>query len=193
MKELVRREIREALSVYQELAENEDLYMPQLLDLVRVAVETLRQKGILIFAGNGGSFADAQHMAAEFTGKLNRTRDPLPAMVLGSNSSSMSAIGNDFGFEQSFARELKAYSANGACVIGFTTSGSSLNLMELGKVANQLSVPFFCFTGAKGGGVGAFGSLIRVPSTRTERVQEAHTTLGHIFCLMVEEKLGLFD
>lgn len=159
--------------------------------LVTETVQALKDKKQVAFCGNGGSFADAQHMAAEFTGKLGRDRAPISGTVLGSNSSSMSAIGNDFGFEMVFARELEAFSNQIGLVVAFSTSGSSKNIIELGKVAKRLGKPLYCFTGSSGGPISEYATLIKVPSMRTERIQELHTTLGHLFCLLVEEELEI--
>jgi len=189
---ILKAELAETRDCYRLLFENSDQYSDALMALVGESAKALQDNKLLIFAGNGGSFADSQHMAAEFTGKLSRPRNPMAAMVLGANSSSMSAIGNDYGFEQVFARELRAFGALAGVAIGFTTSGGSSNLIELGRVAKELGIPFYCFTGTSDGGVGEFATLIQVPSARTERIQEMHTTLGHLFCLLVEEELAIF-
>ena len=191
MDEIVINDLEEALSCFLELKENSQDYMPQFKRLVEDAVSCMKADKIVTFAGNGGSFADAQHMAAEFTGKLSRDREPLPAIVLGSNSSSISAIGNDFGYGMVFARELSALSKSVGLVVSFSTSGSSENIIELARVAQQEGIPFYCFTGRDEGLVSRFGQVIRTPSLRTERVQEMHTSLGHIFCSLVEKELGM--
>ena len=161
--------------------------------LVSAGADTLQKGGTIFFAGNGGSFADAQHMAAEFTGKLSRDRRPLSSIVLGANSSSISAIGNDFGYDKVFARELRGLGSENSTVIGFTTSGRSQNLIELAKASVDIGAKFFAFTGQSECELAKYGKTIKVPSLRTERVQEMHTALGHLFCLLVEEKLGIFN
>lgn len=191
MDEEVLKDIDEALACFLELRENSLNFMPRFKKLVEDAVHCMNEGQIVAFAGNGGSFADAQHMAAEFTGKLSKEREPLPAIVLGSNSSSISAIGNDFGYSLVFAREFSALSKSVGLVVGFSTSGSSENIIELGKAAQREGTPFYCFTGRDEGLVSNVGLTIPAPSTRTERVQEIHTTLGHIFCSLVEKELGL--
>lgn len=192
LREMASKEIEEAASSFQKMAHSPLEIIEALTLLVDVSVETIREGKIVAFCGNGGSFADAQHMSAELTGKLNRDRKPLPAIVLGSNSSSISAIGNDFGYQFSFARELEALSDSIGVVVGFSTSGNSENILQLGKVAIQKSVPFFCFTGESRGSVAEFAVTISAPSSRTERIQELHTTLGHIYCQLLEEELGIF-
>lgn len=192
LRELASKEIEEAASSYQKMADRPQEVIEAITSLVDASVATIREGKIVAFCGNGGSFADAQHMSAELTGKLNRDRKPLPAIVLGSNSSSISAIGNDFGYQFSFARELEALSDSIGVVVGFSTSGNSENILQLGKVAQLKSVPFFCFTGKNIGSVEEFAVTISVPSSRTERIQELHTTLGHIYCQLLEEELGIF-
>lgn len=185
-------ELESALGEYLSLKGNQKI-KSQLLELASRASEILKSGGTLFFAGNGGSFADAQHMAAEFTGKMGRPRSPFSAIVLGANSSSMSAVGNDFGFEHVFAREFEALAGDHSLVIAFTTSGSSANIVELARKASELGKEFYCFTGNKPGEVGKFCDPIRVPSNRTERIQEMHTLLGHVFCYLTEEELGIFS
>lgn len=188
---ILQREIREAANCYSQLLSDAGDLEPIMEKLVTETVQALKDKKQVAFCGNGGSFADAQHMAAEFTGKLGRDRAPISGTVLGSNSSSMSAIGNDFGFEMVFARELEAFSNQIGLVVAFSTSGSSKNIIELGKVAKRLGKPLYCFTGSSGGPISEYATLIKVPSMRTERIQELHTTLGHLFCLLVEEELEI--
>lgn len=157
------------------------------------AGESLKNGGAVFFAGNGGSFADSQHMAAEFTGKMGRMRKSLPGIALGTNSSSMSAIGNDFGFDYSFARELEGLCRPHSLVFAMSTSGNSVNIVELAKTAKRLEIPMVCLTGFSESEVGRYCDVIQVPTNRTERVQELHTLIGHSFCLLVEEYLGLSD
>jgi D-sedoheptulose 7-phosphate isomerase len=130
-------------------------------------------------------------MAAEFSGKLSRPRKPLASIALGTNNSSMSAIGNDFGFVEVFARELEAYSNPNSVVIAFSTSGTSDNILRLWEKSKELGLTFRAFTGSTHGKLDP-AVAIRVPSLRTERVQEMHTTLGHLLCLLIEEELGIF-
>ena len=189
--QLGKRELAGALEAYSLLAESEDL-LETLVELASVSAKAITSGGVVFFAGNGGSFADAQHMAAELTGKMARMRKPLPGIVLGANSSSMSAVGNDFGFEHVFSRELEALHQPESVVIGFTSSGNSKNLIELAKMSTSLGLAMFCFTGKSAGAIDSLCSTIKVPSERTERVQELQTTLGHLLCLLIEEELRIF-
>jgi D-sedoheptulose 7-phosphate isomerase len=189
---LAQSEIEEAADCFAELLKVQDRVSREILDMAHVGADVLRGGGCLFFAGNGGSFADAQHMAAEFTGKLSRPRAPLSAAVLGANGSSISAIGNDFAYDEVFSREFEALSKGNDMVIAFSTSGSSGNIVRLAESASKVGVPFYCFTGAASSPLEEIGTVIRVPSLRTERIQEMHTMLGHLFCLLVEEELDIF-
>lgn len=188
---LGKRELAGALEAYSLLAESEKI-MEGLVELASSSAAAITAGGVVFFAGNGGSFADAQHMAAELTGKMSRMRRPLAGIVLGANSSSISAVGNDFGFEYVFSRELEALYRPNSLVIGFTSSGNSKNLVELAKMSKSLGLAMFCFTGESVGAVDPLCRTLKVPSDRTERVQELQTTLGHLLCLMIEEELGIF-
>ena len=189
-RDLVGRELAQAVLSFTDLSQSESC-ASGLLELSKLCSDALNSGGTIFFAGNGGSFADAQHMAAEFSGKLSRPRKPLASIALGTNSSSMSAIGNDFGFEHAFARELEAFFRPGSIVVAFSTSGNSANLVELASKARELDVEFWAMTGSDAGLL-SNENTIRVPSSRTERIQELQTTLGHILCLLIEERLGIF-
>lgn len=190
LKSLATSEISQAVDEYKKLVDNHQI-LNQLTKAAQMSAESISKGGIVFFAGNGGSFADAQHMAAELTGKMGRMRISLPGIVLGANSSSMSAIGNDFGYEYTFSRELEGLHRPSSIVIGFSTSGNSKNMEVLAQKSHEFGIPMFCFTGENLGTISKFCEVIRVPSERTERVQEMHTLLGHLLCLLVEEQLGL--
>ena len=188
---LARAQLRDAVAVHEALAGSSQI-IDQLTTWATMCAESLAQGGVVFFAGNGGSFADAQHLAAELTGKMGRMRSPLAGIALGTNSSSMSAIGNDFGYQLTFARELEGLSRPHSVVIALTTSGNSTNVLELVDQAKVMGVPTLVLTGAHGGAVAERCEVIRVPSDRTERIQEMHILLGHTLCLLIEEFLGLF-
>lgn len=156
----------------------------------RKLASSLESGGTLFFAGNGGSFADAVHFAAEFTGKMGRRRPPLSAYALGSNGASVTAIGNDYGFDDVFSRELRGLYTPHCALVVFTTSGSSPNILNLVEAAVDLGVPAFALTGGGGGAIIERCEAVVVPSTRTERIQEVHTLLGHILCSLVEQQLA---
>jgi D-sedoheptulose 7-phosphate isomerase len=140
-----------------------------------------------IFFGNGGSAADAQHLAAEFLGRYLRERAPLPALALNTNTSAVTAIGNDYGYEQTFARQLRALSSPGDVAVGISTSGNSRNVVESLVCARELGLFTIALTGASGGQMrDLVDVLIAVPSEETPRIQECHILAGHAICDAVE-------
>lgn len=145
-----------------------------------------------IFFGNGGSAADAQHLAAEFLGRYLRDRAPLPALALNTNSSAVTAIGNDYGYEQTFARQLRALSSPGDVAVGISTSGNSRNVVEALICARELGLFTIALTGASGGKMRSLVDvLINVPSEETPRIQECHILAGHALCDAVEGAMVL--
>jgi len=190
--DLVRDQLREALVAHEALANSESI-RNQLVKWGRICADSLAAGGVVFFAGNGGSFADAQHLAAELTGKMSRMRSPLAGIALGTNSSSMSAIGNDFGYEFTFARELEGLARPQSAVVALTTSGNSQNILDLANQSKHMSLPFLGMTGSRGGELALIHETIRVPSDRTERIQEMQVLLGHTLCLLIEEFLGIFE
>ncbi len=187
---VARAQFQEALTAHEVLLGSTEI-IESLVAWARTCAESLTQGGVIFFAGNGGSFADAQHLAAELTGKMGRLRSPLAGIALGTNSSSMSAIGNDFGYQLTFARELEGLSRPNSVVIALSTSGNSANILELIDKANDLTVPVLLLTGANGGTAASRCETIRVPSRRTERIQEMQVLLGHTLCLLIEDFLGI--
>ncbi|MEQ1574987.1 MAG: D-sedoheptulose 7-phosphate isomerase [Vicinamibacterales bacterium] len=146
--------------------------------------------GRLFLAGNGGSAADAQHIAAELTGRFLRDRRPLPAVALHMNTSALTAVGNDFGFEQVFARELSAHGRAGDVLVALSTSGDSANILRAIDVARELGMQVIGLTGTSGGRMLAACDLcLRVPSAHTPRIQEMHILIGHTLCELIEERL----
>lgn len=185
MRGRIAKDLGSALSVHQAMLEDAALH-DQLTELAQWCLDALRQGGKIIFAGNGGSFADSQHLAAEFVSRLQFDRAPLPALALATNSSSMSAIGNDYGYDQVFSRELRALGSAKDVFIPITTSGNSDNVLAAVVVAHELGIHTMGFTGETGGKLALVSPCLRVPSTRTERIQEGHILLGHILCGLVE-------
>jgi len=153
-------------------------------------IECLESRGKIIFAGNGGSFADSQHLAAEFISRFLFDRSALPAIALGTNSSNMSAIGNDYGYENVFGRELDALGSKGDIFIPITTSGNSPNLIEAVKIASDRKLKTIALTGETGGALGSMCECLKIPSSNVPRVQESHILIGHILCQIAEE--GIF-
>ena len=189
-KQLARTQLSDAWIAHQALIAEESI-VNKLVSWAKVCAVSLGKGGVVFFAGNGGSFADAQHLAAELTGKMGRLRRSLAGIALGVNSSSLSAIGNDFGYEFTFSRELEGLGRPDSVVIGLTTSGNSANVLQLIEQAKLMDIPIVVLTGASGGVAGERCDVICVPSERTERIQEMHILLGHTLCLLIEEFLGI--
>jgi D-sedoheptulose 7-phosphate isomerase len=160
-------------------------------ELVALAAATLRGGRLLIF-GNGGSAAGAQHLATEFTVRLVRDRAPLPALALTADTATLTAIGNDYGFERLFARQIEAHGRPGDLAIGFSTSGRSPNVVAGLRAARALGLGAAALTGGDGGDLpGLARPLLCVPSRVTARIQEMHLLLGHLLCGAVERELGM--
>jgi D-sedoheptulose 7-phosphate isomerase len=146
----------------------------------------LRSGGKIVFCGNGGSFADAQHLSAEFTSRFLFDRPGLPSLALGTNSSAMTAIGNDYGYENVFAREIQAIVTPKDVLIAITTSGNSGNVLKALAAAKQTNVHAVVLTGAVKGKLDDTTEMINIPSSDTARIQECHILIGHIVCGLVE-------
>lgn len=152
-------------------------------------IETLRRGGKIFFAGNGGSAADAQHLATELVGRFERNNG-FPALALTVDSSCLTAVANDFGFNKIFSQQILALGGQGDLLVGITTSGNSENILEALKAAKAKGVTTLALTGSHGGQAKTLADqCVCVPSDRTCRIQEIHLTLGHIWCEMVEEAL----
>jgi D-sedoheptulose 7-phosphate isomerase len=169
--------------------------LPVLASAVSRAVDiigsSLAAGGQLLIAGNGGSAADAQHIAAELTGRFLRERRPLRAIALHGNTSALTAIGNDYGYEQVFARELSAHARPGDVLLAISTSGNSRNILRAIEVARQSTVSVIGLTGESGGQMRVACDLcLCVPSKSTARIQEMHITIGHTICELLEERLA---
>jgi D-sedoheptulose 7-phosphate isomerase len=169
--------------------------LPQLASSVSTAVDIIHSSltagGQLLIAGNGGSAADAQHIAAELTGRFLRERQPFRAIALHANISALTAIGNDYGFEQVFARELSAHARPGDVLLAISTSGNSKNILKAIEAARQGKVVVIGMTGESGGQMRtACDVCLCVQSKSTARIQEMHITIGHTICELVEERLA---
>lgn len=153
-------------------------------------VEALSSERTIFFFGNGGSAADAQHLAAEFTGRYLKERPAWPAMALSVNTSSLTAIGNDYGFDLVFARQLQAFGRAGDVAVGITTSGNSPNVLRALETAKSKGIFTVALTGGSGGTVKKLADCaLCIPSNETPRIQESHILLGHVICEIVEETM----
>lgn len=160
-------------------------------EAVDLMYASLAAGGLLLVAGNGGSAADAQHIVAELTGRYLLERRPFRALALHGNTSSLTAIGNDYGYERVFARELSAHSRPGDVLLAISTSGNSPNILCAIEVARESKVVVIGMTGETGGQMRAACDLcLCVPSKSTPRIQEMHITIGHTICELLEERLS---
>ena len=161
------------------------------IEEIGVRLTKVLKAGRTVFLfGNGGSAADAQHIAAELEARFLRERRALPCHALTTNTSTLTAIGNDYGYDRTFSRQLEAYARRGDAAIGISTSGNSPNVLEAMKTAKKLGVVRIGLTNEKGGKLKGLADLcLRVPSTDTQRVQECHMAVGHILCDIIESSM----
>lgn len=183
----IRQQIEASVAVKQAILADATL-IDQMENLASSCLRALRAGGKIIFAGNGGSFADAQHLSAELTSRFRFDRAPLASLALGTNSSAMSAIGNDYGYDQVFARELLSVAKPEDVFIAISTSGNSPNILDAVDVAKRLPIFVIGLTGQSGGGLRQKCECICIPSTETARIQECHILLGHILCGLIEAR-----
>jgi len=158
--------------------------------LVDSCLRTISSGSPILVAGNGGSYADAAHTVAEFTGRLEKERDPLPAIVLGANQCSSSAIGNDYSFEEGLTREFKAFSGLAVTLWIFSTSGESRNLARLAAESRARGIPTFALLGKDGGQCAKLCRSFIVPSQSTTAIQEIHMMIAHAVCRDIDERLS---
>lgn len=188
LKDLIRANIEASIAVHERLLAE---CLPGIATAAEALVRAYRAGRKALFFGNGGSAADAQHLAAEFLGRYLRERPPLPAAALNANSSAVTAIGNDYGYEQVFARQLAGLAAPGDVAVGLSTSGNSESVIRAIEAAKEIGLYTVVLTGAGGGRLrGLADSHIMVPSTETPRIQECHILIGHALCDAVERALA---
>jgi len=183
----IQAQIQASIAAKQALLRDE-LLLQQISDLAQKCLASLKAGGKIIFAGNGGSFADAQHLSAEFTSRFLFDRAPLASIALATNNSAISAIGNDYGYEQVFARELQAIAKPDDVFIPISTSGNSVNILVAVAIAKTLGLKTVGWTGSGGGKLKHSCECICVPSNETARIQECHILVGHILCGIVEDQ-----
>ncbi|MBO5962978.1 MAG: D-sedoheptulose 7-phosphate isomerase [Bacteroidales bacterium] len=174
----------------KELILNDSELLSKVEKAAELITETYKQGGRVYFCGNGGSAADAQHLAAELSGRFYFDRPPLAAEALHVNTSYMTAVANDYSYDVVFSREVEAFCKEGDVLIGISTSGNSANVLKAFEVAKRKKVSIIAMTGRGGGKMASeCDILIDVPSNDTPRIQESHIMLGHIICQKVEEDL----
>ncbi|MBI2251952.1 MAG: D-sedoheptulose 7-phosphate isomerase [Armatimonadetes bacterium] len=163
---------------------------PQIEEALDLLLTSLKQGGKIVLFGNGGSAADAQHIAAELVGRFTKERPSLPAIALNTNTSIITSIGNDYSFKEIFARQLESILSSKDIVIAISTSGNSANVLKGIKRAKNIGAKIIGFSGKNGGKLSKLVDIcLKVPSEITARIQEGHILLGHILCELIEEKI----
>lgn len=181
--------IRESIAVKQALLADA-AFLHRISEVARQMTDTFRRDGKVLFCGNGGSAADAQHIAAELSGRFYTDRRPLFAEALHVNSSYLTAVANDYGYDQVFSRMVEAAGRRGDMLVAISTSGNSPGILLAAEKARTIGMTVVALTGAGGGKLaGMCDLLLNVPSTDTPRIQEAHILIGHICCAIVEQEL----
>ena len=187
--EKIKSIIKASINTKQEILNNEEL-LSTIDKVVALIVAAFKNGNRIYFCGNGGSAADAQHLAAEFSGRFYTDRKALPAEALHCNTSYLTAVANDYGYDVVYSRMIDGIGEKGDVLIGLSTSGNSANIIKAFEVAKQKEIHTISFTGITGGQMKPLSDfLINIPSTDTPRIQESHITIGHIICQLVEEKL----
>lgn len=189
MKNIVKQQIAGSIEVKSAILADEDL-LDRIALAANAATECYRKGNRLLLAGNGGSASDAQHIAGELVSRFYFDRPGLPAIALTTDTSILTAIGNDYGYERLFARQIQAHGRTGDIFLGISTSGNSPNVLRALEEARKSGLTTIGLTGATGGKMAPLCDiLIRVPSEETPRIQESHILIGHIICCIVEEEL----
>ncbi len=179
--------LREGAELRIQLAQD---WGPNIVDAAQAIAQCLTGGGKVLLFGNGGSAADAQHLAAEFVGRFVLDRNPLPGIALTTDSSILTAVGNDYGFDQIFVRQVQAHGRPGDVAIGISTSGNSPNVIKAVQAASESGLRTIGLAGRDGGALAkAVEIAITVPSNNTARIQECHIAVGHVLCELVEDHL----
>jgi len=188
MRERIREIILESIQVKEALLKSN---ITQIMQISKMVIESLKKGGKLIIFGNGGSASDAQHIAAELVGRFKKDRPALAALALTTNTSIITALANDFGYEVIFARQLEALAGKFDVVLGISTSGKAKNVALGFKQAKKMGLKTIALTGGDGGELVKLADVsLVIPSIVTARIQEAHITIGHIVCELIEENLS---
>lgn len=180
-----KKSITDSIEVKQQLLGN-DALLNSVIKAAAIIIAAVERGNRVIFAGNGGSAADAQHLAAEFVSRFEFDRPGLPALSLSTDTSMITAIGNDYGYERLFLRQLQAQARPGDVFVGITTSGKSPNVLRAFEACKELQVISIALCGLAGDLDGAVDCIVRAPSYHTPRIQECHILIGHMICAEVE-------
>jgi D-sedoheptulose 7-phosphate isomerase len=187
MQDIVADQLQQTIAVLSNVAKDSDLHA-LLVDAAKETASSLKAGHKLMVAGNGGSAADAQHLVAEFVSRLVKDRPALRAIALTTDSSILTAVGNDYGYECTFARQIEALGQPGDIFLAISTSGNSPNIVRALELAHSTGIVTIGLTGSTGGQMAKLCDFcLRMPSNLTMKIQEAHLALEHIFCLLVEQ------
>ncbi|MDP8263291.1 MAG: D-sedoheptulose 7-phosphate isomerase [Candidatus Ancaeobacter aquaticus] len=187
MKEIIEQELKCSIDLKKVVCETS---IPVIEKITGIFCDTLSKGNKILICGNGGSAADAQHMAAEFVGRYKKERKALPAISLSTDTSIITCIGNDYSFDTIFSRQVEALAVKDDLVLGISTSGNSENVIQALNAAHSIGARTVVFTGGDGGRIKDIAQCsFIVPSKDTPRIQEVHCTVMHIICLLVEQKL----
>ena len=185
IKNILKEEVKQIINIFKRI-ENQEIDK-NFVKLCEVSITAIKKKKKIIFFGNGGSAADAQHLATELTSKYKKIRKALPALALTTDTSALTSIGNDFRFKYIFSRQLEAIGNTGDIAIAITTSGNSENLIEAMKIAKKRGIKTFCFSGNKGGKIKKFVKYpIILDSSNTSVLQVIEIALGQVYCNIIE-------
>ncbi len=186
---MIRERIKEAIALKEQLLKN-SLFIEKIEDAANVMTQALKLGKKVLFCGNGGSAADAQHLAAELSGRYYFDRPPLSAEAVHVNSSFLTAVANDYSYDVAYARYIEGMGVKGDVLVAISTSGNSGNIIKAIDVARKKGMHTIGLTGATGGAMKELADvLINIPSDDTPRIQEAHILIGHIICEIVEKEL----
>ena len=184
MKTMIENELKSHLDTINLIFKKQE----QIAKACQMAVKTLKNGGKILLCGNGGSAGDAQHIAAELTGRYKTERNALPGIALTTDTSAITAIGNDYGYDKVFERQLRALGRSGDLVIAISTSGNSKNVINALKAAKELNISTLGLSGRDGGAMSEFCELnFIVPANDTARIQEMHIMIGHIICQAIDD------
>ncbi|MBS1587736.1 MAG: D-sedoheptulose 7-phosphate isomerase [Bacteroidetes bacterium] len=189
MQQQIKNILLASIDTKQKVIANEGL-LKTIEEITGIIVQAFKNGNKVLFCGNGGSAADAQHLAAEFSGRFYSDRNPLPSEALHCNTSYITAVANDYGYEYVYSRIIKGVGKPGDVLVGLSTSGNSVNIIKAQEEAKKIGMINVSLTGETGGKMKALSDyLVNVPSSDTPRIQETHITIGHIICQLVEEQL----
>lgn len=189
MNSRIQESIEQSIAVKQAILDNLD-FMTRIEEAAGIMIESLKAGGKIHFCGNGGSAADAQHLAAELSGRFYFDRPPLNADALHCNTSYLTAVGNDYGYDVIFSRLIQGTGKKGDVLVGISTSGNSKNILKAYETCREMGIKTISFTGETGGSMKNLSDvLLNVPSKDTPRIQESHIMIGHIICELIESAL----